>query len=361
MMGPAIALRRLYAQGISRPLSVPREAVHRLGAVQAQDRPGAMWAIGLRSSQSAAAVEEAVRSRTIVRTWLNRGTLHFVAAEDLRWMLKLLAPRGLARARRREEQLRLDDRVFTRSGTLLGEALKGEGAMTRKGVMDLLEGAGISTADGRGYHILWHLALDGLICFGPMDGREATFVLLDEWLPIPENEPLEGAAAALAERYFIGHGPATLRDFIWWSGLPASTAREAIGMMGARLVEEVHDGKTYWSGSPAPREEDGGGVHLLPAFDEYIVGYQDRSAVLDPGLTKAVLSNNGVFYPIMVMGGRIRGTWKAIQSKEEMTIEAKSFSPLGRTERLSLKVAAERYGEYMGHSVKLSIGGRDER
>jgi len=176
--------RRLCAQAITCPLRTPHDAVARLTAAQAQDRPSALWAIGLRTTGgSAEDVEKAVGSRSIVRTWLMRGTLHFAAAEDIRWILDLVAPRVLAGSRRRDELLRLDEEVYERSRAAFAGALGDRGCLTRSEMMRVLEEAGISTAGQRGYHILWHLALEKLICFGPMAGKEQSFVLLDEWVP----------------------------------------------------------------------------------------------------------------------------------------------------------------------------------
>jgi hypothetical protein len=346
--------RRLCAQAIScSSCGSPQEVVSRLCAVQAQDRPSSKWAIGLRArSSSEGDIEEAVTAQRIIRTWLMRGTLHFVAAEDLRWILQLIAPRVMAASRRREGQLHLDAGVFERSAALLGEAM-GDGPIARSAAMELLEGRGISTVGGRGYHILWHLALIGLLCFGPMAGGEPTFVLLDRWAPSSASRTPHRPWVELARRYFHGHGPATARDLASWSGLPISMVRDAIDTLGSSLVEESVGGERYWSVPDGPPLLDDGRFYLLPAFDEYIIGYRDRTAVLDDHHTKAVLSSNGIFFPTMVFEGTVRGTWRAIKRKDEVIVETRPFSPLGRAEVGSLKEAADRYGHFVQKSVQV--------
>ncbi len=348
--------RRLCSQGIACGLSAPSEAAARLTAVQAQERPSAAWAIGLRSGATAEEVEKAVTSGSIVRTWLMRGTLHFVASEDVRWLLDVVASRAIARSKRRHEELRLDERTFEQSREVFANALIGGMKLTRGEMMAALENAGISTAGQRGYHILWRLALEGLICYGPMLGREASFVLLDEWVPASAKLPRERAMARLACRYFDGHGPAGVHDLVWWSGVTVAEARTAIEAAGERLIEEKCCGSTYWSSSSRLHDGEATSAHLLPAFDEFIVGYRDRSAVLDGAHRKEALSSYGMFYPTVVIDGRVRGTWKA-ERKKEVRIEVRPFDRLSEAETSALDEAASRYGRFLGLPAKLSVRG----
>jgi hypothetical protein len=336
---------------IACPNDSPYDAVARLTAVQAQDRPSSAWAIGLRTSNyTVSGIEKAVGSRSIVRTWLMRGTLHFTAAEDVRWILDLVAPKIIAGSKRRDDGLQLDEAVYERSRDVFINALKDRGQLTRSEMMSALEETGISTAGQRGYHILWHLALKKLICFGPMVGKEQSFVLLDDWIPEARSMSREQALGELAERYFTGHGPAAIQDLVWWSGITVSEAREGVEIAGPRLVKETHGGVTYWSGRLGPNAQ-GPDAHLLPAYDEYIIGYRDRSAVLDDRHTKDVLSSNGVFYPSLVIDGRVCGTWRATKKKGSVSIDLRPFSRLGREERKAVDGAAERYGNFLGQQV----------
>lgn len=191
------------------------------GAVHAQDYRGALWGVGQRvAGATEADVERALAERSIVRTWPMRGTLHFVAPDDVRWMLRLLAPRAIARAAGRHRQLGLDAATFAQSRDRLTAVLAGGNQLTRDAIYAELDRSGISTAGQRGIHILAQLAMEGVICFGARRSKQQTFALLDEW--VPSSRMLEGdeALAELAARYFASHGPATLADFAWWSGLP---------------------------------------------------------------------------------------------------------------------------------------------
>jgi hypothetical protein len=224
----------------------PDDVVHWMGAVQAQDYPAALWAVGLRTRKATdETVEQAIAERTIIRTWPIRGTLHFVTPSDVRWMLKYLTPRIVARAAPRFRQLRLDEATFSRSESIFTKALQGGKQRTRDAMFALLERNRISCAGQRGIHILWKLAQEGLICFGPRDGKQSTFVLLDEWIPGRMILPREEAIAELAKRFFMSHGPATLKDFTWWSGLTTGDARSGLEDVRALFASQSIDGMTY--------------------------------------------------------------------------------------------------------------------
>ena len=222
--------------------------VSHLCAIQAQDYLGSLWAIGLRTPDCTQAdIEAAIEARAIVRTWPMRGTLHFVAAEDVRWMLELLTPRIIERSAGRKRQLGLDDETVARAGEVFTAALRGGARVSRNALMDLLAGAGISPEGQRGYHLLWHHAQTGLICLGPMEGKQQTFVLLDEWVPPSEPVPRDEALGRIAERFAIGHGPVTAEDLARWAGLPLGDARAALVSASSALDHTEMDGVGYWS------------------------------------------------------------------------------------------------------------------
>ena len=280
---------RLLNQQIARhQLATPAAVVAALGAMQAQDYTGALWAIGLRMSTAVQAdIEQAISGRTIIRTWPMRGTLHFVAAVDVVWMLELLTPRIVAGSAGRLRQLELDDATLARSREVLAHALEGGKQLTRGAIFGVLEAAGISTAGQRGYHILGQLAQGGLICLGAHEGKQPTFVLLQEWAPNARRLEREAALAELATRYFTGHGPATLQDFVWWSGLKISDARAGIRLAAERLIQEETDGVAYWMAHTMPVLSDNlPDVYLLPGFDEYMLGYRDRVQHSTPSTSK---------------------------------------------------------------------------
>jgi hypothetical protein len=350
-----IARYRLLNQHIARSgCKKPSGVVAALGAIQAQDYLGSLWSIGLRlPNATEGSVEQAIADRTIVRTWPMRGTLHFVAATDVRWMLELLAPRVIASSARRHELFGLDDALIARIKKLFIGALQGSRQLTRDEMYRLLERADISVTGQRGFHILWRLAHDGVICFGAHRGKQATFALLDEWLPKTQDPGRDQALAELARRYFTGHGPATLQDFVWWSGLKISDAKVGIEMVSAQLRRETIDGRVYWMPqgmSALPKASNT--VYLLPGFDEYMLGYTDRSASLDPLHTKKILpGNNGAFSATIVIGGRVVGTWKRVFQKQEVVITPSPFTPLSKTETRAFAAAAERYSHFVGKRI----------
>jgi hypothetical protein len=352
-----IVHRRLHNQSIApAALATPGEVVTRLGAVQAQDYLGALWAVGLRmKGATEQTIEQAISDRKIIRTWPMRGTLHFVAPEDVRWMLALLTPRIIARAARRHKQLELDAAIFARSEALFTKALQGGKQLTRAEMMDVLEQAGISTKGQRGYHILWWAAQSGLICFGPRQGKQDTFLLLDDWLPEGKTLSREEALAELAYRYFTGHGPATIQDFRWWSGLLAVDARAGLKMVEAQLAHEEFDGQIYWfSSSLSSIKAASPTAYLLPGFDEYLLGYRDRTAALDSAhATKVVPGANGMFKPIIVIDGRVVGTWKRTFKKDRVVIALQPFNALSEAEAQAVAPAAECYGVFVNLPVAM--------
>ncbi len=354
MKTPQLLRLRLQNQSIAGTGSEnPADALARLGALQAQDYPSVLWAVGLRTRNSTEKdIERAIQERAIVHTWMQRGTLHIVAASDLRWMLGLLGPRLLAGARGRHGQLGLDDTTFKTARDILVLALQGGKTLPRDEIFALLEAAAISTAGQRGIHILWQLAVEGLLCFGARRGKQPTFVLLDEWVPTAKTIERDQALAKLALRYFTSRGPATLPDFVWWSGLTGTQARAGLDMAGANLENEIIDGQTYWFPASQPAgEEPSPALHLLPAFDEYILAYQDRVPVLEASQVKQAISSNGIFYPTLVINGRVRGTWKRTVKKGSLTITPNLFAPLTAAEEQALQLEAGRYAAFLGLSL----------
>lgn len=354
-MHPLAARRLLNQQIAAATCTTPAEVVSHLLAMQAQDYLGTLWAVGLRLPGSTErTIEAALENRSIVRTWPMRGTLHVVAAADVRWLLDLLAPRRLAQAAYRRRQLDIDEDTLARSRAVCQKALQGGKQLERGAMFALLESHGISTAGQRGIHILGTLAQEGLLCLGARSGKQFTFALLDEWVPHARSLPRDEALAELARRYCVGHGPAAVQDFAWWSGLTLSDARAALAAAAPHLQQEVIDGDTYWQAAGAPdaanvdSEELADAVHLLPGFDEYLLGYTDRSAVLDP--RHALLTHpgtNGMMLPVLVVGGRVVGVWKRAIKKKAVALNFTPFEPLTVAQKEAVAGAAERYGHFL--------------
>jgi hypothetical protein len=355
----SFTFQRLSNQHIAgKKFEKPEQVVKRLGALQAQDYMQSLWAIGLRTqSVTSVDIKQAIADKKIVLTWPMRGTLHFVPAEDTKWMLKLSAPRTLAQSKRRMEQLGLNLEIIERCKQIIYDTLHGNKRLSRPDVMKLLEDASISTKNQRGYHILWHIAQTGLICLGPMEDKKQTVVLLDEWVLNSRELSTEESLAELAVRYFTGHGPATIHDFAWWAGITITDARLGIQAAQPGLQREKINDHEHWMSKDTPSEPtyEKPAVYLLPGFDEYLLGYKDRSAVLASEHASLVVpGNNGIFLPIIVIDGQVVGTWKRIIKKNGVDITFNSFAPLGDHEG-SVIEAAHRYSEFIGLPLSMAM------
>lgn len=310
-----------------------------MGAVQAQDYPGSLWAVGQRlKGATESTIEDAIADRSIVRTWPMRGTLHFVSARDVRWMLRLLTPRVLAGLKWRIRQLELDAPALARARRILEIALRGGRRLTRPAAYAALQAGGVSPAGQRGIHVLAHLALEGVLCFGPREARQPTFVLLEEWVPAGPEVPREVAMARLAERYLASHAPATVQDFAWWSGLTVKDAQQA--MAAARPAPAVRS-----RAAAAP------GAHLLPPWDEYLVAYRDRSAAYGPAAARrnplGVLGNS-----LVVIDGRVRGAWRRSLSPARVQVQLQLWDRATAAERDAVHRAVQRYARFLGREIE---------
>jgi hypothetical protein len=327
-------LARLVAQRLAGPRAPdPAAAVRRLLAAQAQDLPGALVSTALRTDGAArAAVERALDAGELVRSWPMRGTLHLVAADDLPWLLALTAPRVVAGAGHRRARLELDDATLERAREVAVGALAGGRRLRRAELVAAWGGAGLPVTGQRAYHLLWHLAQTGTLCLGPLRDGEQQIVLLDEWITRPRRPEREEALGELAGRYFRGHGPASVRDFTRWTGLAAADVRAGVALARPGLEAAQVDGVEHLFDPEAPdrlraHREEARGVLLLPGFDEFVLGYADRGAVLPPEHASLIVpGGNGVFRPTVVSGGRIVGTWRHAGRGARRTVEATPFA-----------------------------------
>lgn len=358
MTGVDIARMRMHNQWLSvHPKSKPEDVVAHFGAMQAQDYPGALWGVAQRTkSATRNAVEQAIDRRRIIRTWPMRGTLHFLAGRDARWMLDLLAPRYNANGgwATRRAFLGLTEHNIAKAAKLFTCALQGGKVLTRPEMYEVLKHGGISPEKQRGNHILGKLAVQLLLCFGPHRGTQPTFVLLDEWLPHTGRLERDEALARVTLRYFTAHGPATAHDMGWWSGLTLADIRRGLDMVSSKLKKIEVGGTVYWSArmlNPKPSSE----AHLLPPFDEMLVGYKDRSASLHKTHHRRVLGNgNGIFSPAVMIDGQIVGTWARSTERTHTTVTA---TPLDRAftaaQKRAVSEAADRYAHFLGSPVRL--------
>jgi len=354
-----IAHQRLHNQLISqRMFEKPNDVVRWLGAVQSQDFAGAKWALGLRMQDATdESIEQAFADGTILRTHVMRPTWHFVAPADIRWMLTLTAPRINALNAYYYRKLELDDALFRHSNTVLANALQGGKQLTRSELASVLQQAGIA-ADNllRSTYIIMRAELDGIICSGARRGKQFTYALLDERVPPTRTLDRDEALAEFARRYFTGHGPATLQDFVWWSGLAAADAKAGLEMVTSQLMSEAIEGQTYWfSASMPPVKELSQRVHLLPNFDEYTVGYTDRSAVIDVSDSTKFDARGNVLNHVIVLDGRVVGTWKRTIKKDTVIITPNLFNSLNEAETRALVAAANRFGVFLGMHVNVTL------
>jgi hypothetical protein len=359
MSDPDIARSRLLNQHLARPASTnPEEVVASLVAVQAQDYSGAKWGLGLRlQGVTDGDIEQAFASGTILRTHVMRPTWHFVTPADIRWLLALTAPRVRAANAYTYRKLALDGAFFRRSNTTLRKALQGGNRLTRGELAAVLREPGVGTEGSlRMGCILMQAELEGVICSGPRRGKQFTYVLLDERVSNARSLDRDEALIELASRYFATRGPATVHDFARWSGLTIADARAGLEAASARLQSEVVDGRTYWF-SPAGRSERdiSYGAYLLPNYDEYVSSYEDLGAVIDEENVARLRARGNGLPHIVVVDGRIAGTWKRSLEKDAVIVEVNAFSRLAAAARGAIAAVARRYGDFLGLPVNLVI------
>jgi hypothetical protein len=325
----------------------PADLVHWMGAVQAQDYLGALWAIGLRTRGAVeAVVEDAIARRAIIRTWPMRGTLHFVAADDARWMSSLMTPRVISGAASRFRQLELDAKVLSRSADVAVKVLQGGKCIRRDAMYAHWQAARIATHESRGLHILGYLAQTGVVCFGPRDRKQHTITLLEEWLPAARPRDREEALGELVRRYFASHGPATVQDLAWWSGLTITDLRVGLELAKDALESRDVGGRTMWF-SPPLESRATKRAYLLPAWDEFTVGYRDRDDILDPRQATRVNAGGGVLRPVVVIDGAVVGTWQRTLGKSRVTVTPTWFRRLDGAESKAVADAIARYARFL--------------
>lgn len=352
---PRLTALRLAAQRISSSrLTTAADVVRWMLAMQAQDLGGARWSVGLRLPGSTEeTVEAALASGEIVRSWPMRGTLHLTTPEDLGWMLDIAVVRQATTAAKRRADLGISAAELSRAGELATGLMVGGRAVRRDVVLEEWDRAGIPTAGQRGYQLLWSLAHLKVVVLGPPDGRHPTFALFDEWVAAPRALSGDEALGEFAGRYFHSHGPATVRDFAWWASLTLGAARTGLAIAEPGLEEHRIDGVGYFS---APGlEPDRSRVHALPGFDEYLLGYQDRSAVLEPEFAgRIVPGNNGIFLPTVIAGGRVIGTWKRVDAARSTRIDLSPFRTLPNSTRVGFRSAIARYSTFTGRPATVA-------
>jgi hypothetical protein len=354
MTNASIAARRLYASGLlGQGPTTAEEAIRRLGAVQSQDYPGASWGLAQRvGGMTLADVTARYDRGSILRTHAMRPTWHFLLPEDIRAVQMLTGPRVHARNASMYRRLEIDDsRTWGRCVKALTGALAGGREKTRAELSQALGPAGIEATGQRLAYIVMRAELDAVICSGAFRGKQFTYALLDDKAPARQSPfHRDQARADLVRRYFASHGPALVRDFVWWSGLTTSDTRAGIASLGDELAQETVDGKEYWSASDSVTdvEVEPGTIHLLPNYDEYLGSYADYEPIFDPSLPRARTIADVLGVHIVLRDGLVVGGWKRKVEGTRAVIDMTILLPLSKRDERRLEQAVEDYGRFVG-------------
>lgn len=353
-----IPAQRLLNQGITQPrFETPGEVVDWLVAVQSQDYAGAKWALGLRMRHATdSVIDRAFNDGAVLRTHVLRPTWHFVTPADIRWLLALTAPRVHALNAHMYRQTELTPSVLKRSLTALVNALSGGNQLTRDELRAILEKARIPASHNlRMSYIMMHAELEQIVCSGARRGKQFTYALLDERAPNATTMDRDRALIELARRYFNSRGPATVHDFSKWSGLTIADTRKGLEAISSELVHEIIDGQTFWlpPSTPSLRRATPT-ASLLSIYDEYLSSYQDRRALAAPSLAQELVTMGNDLTAVILVNGRIVGTWKRTIGKAAVAIKTNLLTPLTNAETRAVASAAEQYGAFHELPVELT-------
>ena len=335
----------------------PDQVVAALGAVQAQDYGGAKWALSqrLKHATTDAAMDAAFNEGKILRTHVLRPTWHFVAPQDIRWILMLSAPRVHVMNGFMYRQQGLDRTTIKKSYVVLEKALQGNQQLTRTELGSVLTRAGIKNAESiRLGYFMMSAELDGIICSGGRKGKQFTYTLLEERAPKVKALTRGEALTELTRRYFATRGPATLHDFTWWSGLTMADARQGIESTKPQFTSEVIDGKTYWfDPSVSPAREKSPAAHLLPNYDEYFIGFKDRSAIGKVAKQAGIRSDDPSFLAhVIVLDGQLVGGWRRTLKNDAVQVEFLLITKLTKAQEQAVERAVNQYGAFLGLPVE---------
>jgi hypothetical protein len=350
--------QRLYQQGLSNPrFQSPAEVVRWLGAVQAQDYAGAKWALGMRMANATdSLIEQAFNEGHILRTHIMRPTWHFVTPEDIRWIQALTSSRVKAVNATMDRQLELYEGIFTRAIDTLVRALEGGKHLTRAELGGKLAEAGIQAEGMRLGYIVHRAELDSILCSGPRRGKQFTYALLAERAPHAKALPHDEALAELVRRYFTSHGPATVHDFAWWSGLTIADTKAGLDLLGDEMDSLVYEERTYFfaRSMPAVPPPDAPATWLLPNYDEYTIAYKHRGDFYDPSRTLDMTARGDVVFDnAIVIDGQVVGLWRRTFRSKAVDVQCATYDPFSPPEHAAFIRALERFGDFWGLPVVL--------
>lgn len=331
-----------------------KEIIGWFGAMQAQDFAMAKWAIGVRlPGTNDCTIENLFNQGEIIRTHVMRPTWHFTLAEDIRWMLALTAPHIRSILRSYNAKLQLDQNLFKRTNAIIENLLRGNNFLTRSQIVAELKKKKIELDNLQGAHVMFDAELNGLVCNGPMLGRQFTYALMDERIPATKSLARDEALTKLALKYFTSHGPATVQDFTWWSGLPAADARVGLEMVKGKFLNEKIESKVYWFAPSNKKTSVQTSPLFLPAYDEFMLGYTDRSASLEAKFSKQTLVGNGIFRPIIVVDGKIVGIWLRTVKKNKVMIAPHFFKSKEKLKKKEMELLLNPFGQFLNLEVAL--------
>lgn len=339
---------------INQSFSNTTDIVRSLGAVQAQDYAGAKWSLATRSTGlTEEEIDKSFDAGQIVRTHVLRPTWHFVLPDDIRWMVELTEPRITAFSAKYFRDVGLDKAALKKTNRVIAKALEQKTFLTKKEIGDALQKAGVDTHELRLTYIIIRAELDQIICSGPRRGKLMTYALMERRAPKARILKKDEALSELASRYFASRGPATLKDFGWWSGLSPADARRALDIISSDLSHAELNGEKYFFIPSAQVElPKKTGVHLLPSWDEYTVAYKDRSLVIEQKFQSE--SGHGIFSPIIVVDGKIKGIWRREIKNSSVDMEIRYFGSLNKSYREKIMATARLYARYLDKKLHVT-------
>ena len=347
-----LANQRIDGQGHRSPEAV----VAWSGAVQAQEYEPAKWGVGLRMEDRArvADVERAFEEGRILTTHVLRPTWHFVTPADIRWMLELTGPRVEQRLAIYWKRMGFDARTRTRGISIIERALGEAPCLTRAELAEAFGRAKLPLVSYRLAHMTLCAELAGVSCSGPRRGKQSTYALVANRAPKARRLDRDEALSELARRYLQSHGPATTRDFVWWSGLRTPDVTRALDIVKATREEE--DGRTYWSVGASRSPTRKHLAHLLPIYDEYLVAYRDRDAIpIGAGRITSGYGRPVNFQHAVMLDAKVAGTWRIASTARATIMTATLLRKITARERRAIAEAAQRYERFQGVPVALTI------
>jgi hypothetical protein len=345
-----ISKSRLFSQQIiDTQFETPKEIVSWMGAMQAQDYIMAKWAVGVRlKNQTEKNIEEAIDKGEILRTHVLRPTWHFVSPDDIYWMTKLTAAKIKSSLTSRHKQLEITDSILKKTIGIMEKEM-GDGVnLTRNDLAQKFRDKGIKTDENRLSHILFCAEFEAVICSGPIKENRPTYSLLSHRVPKKKELGRDESLAELAKRYFTSHAPATIQDFSWWSNLSLTEIRRAVDSIKSDFtIEETNTGKYLLPGSFSLDKNPKNSIYLLPAYDEFLISYRDRSHSLHSTHNKKTISSNGIFFPIVVINGQVSGLWQRTIQKNKLIVTINTFQEQGKTIKNQIAKKAAEYGKFL--------------